>query len=240
MPVLKTKEEYTQMKKLMMIAAAMTIAGSAFAACQDGPTNTVGYCALVYKVKMNLKTTKAKTLSGYYDKSDCEDVDAVCYREKGSIALNGYAYACECSCEGFMSAAVTLWDKKKVYYTYEDTLGWSVLNIFGKNSKKVEGSWTLTSDPLYFLVGSGFGSFDPKSYLIKNISGNVAGFGAPPVCIEDCEDESAAAYDCDDVFEDMVSELPTVYFGTWSYRYSKSDSNKLADDSTSIYDKFPL
>ena len=75
---------------------------------------------------------------------------------------------------------------------------------------------------------------------MKNIKGNVCGIGEPPNCTgEDCEDSSAFAFLCDDQTGEPDETLPTVYFGTWSYKYSSSDSKKQAKDNSYIYGKFP-
>ena len=70
------------MKKLMMIAAAMTIAGGAFASSCTPVEESE--CAPVYKVKISLKTTDAKSGSS---KDGCAEL---CYRKKGKMNLQGY------------------------------------------------------------------------------------------------------------------------------------------------------
>ena len=225
------------MKKLMMIAAAMTIACSVFAQCGD-PDVPEGYCALVYKVKMNLKTTVAKNITTSYD---CEDDQLVCYRETGRVNLMGYAYSCDCFCAALYSANVLLWDKKtKEYYIDDEPMGWTLINIIGKKANKVEGSFTIDGEYAY-LIGSGFGSFDTKKLIVKKISGNVAGYGAGPMCVDvDCADFNSGAFICDDYLSNVWDDqVYTVYFGTFSLVYSASDSKKQAADASYIYGKAP-
>ncbi len=224
------------MKKLMMIAAAMTIAGGAIAQCGD-PEIPDTYCALVYKVKMNLKTTVAKSAVAKYD---CEDDEILCYRETGKVNLVGYAYTCDCSCYALMEANILLWDKKtKDYYIDDEPVGWQFINVIGKKSNKVEGAFMLSSE-YAFLVGAGFGSFDTKNYIVKNMSGNVAGYGSGPSCLDvDCEDFTSGAYVCEDDGIYWDETVPTVYFGSFAFSYSKNDSKKQATDAWYIYSKVP-
>jgi len=225
------------MKKLMMIAAAMTIASGAFGQCGD-PEEPDYNCALVYKVKMSLKTTVAKSATTSYD---CADDELICYREKGKVNLMGYAYSCACSCLDFMDASVLLWDKKtKEYYIDDESIGWLFVNIIGKKAKKVEGAFEI--DGAYVsLLGAGQGTFDDKNMIVKKISGNVAGYGFGPLCTGvDCADYYSGAFICDDYMSDEWSDqVPTAYFGTFSFSYSKNDSKKQASDGNYVYDKAP-
>ena len=210
------------MKTLMMVAAAMTIAGGAYASeCGDSPTTED--CALVYKVKMNLKTTAAKALGG--SSSVCGDsTSPLCYRKKGSMRLQGYAYACDCTCEDFIDGlSWYVWDKKNKALVIDDDVPFEILNRFDKSGKKVEGMWVYGG-----VAGSGMGTYSRG--VVKSISGNVAGAVVPPYCDdnEDLCDETAIAYDCDDTDGLEANYNDTVVYGTWSIRYSRSQSKKYA------------
>jgi len=225
------------MKKLMMIAAAMTIASGAFAQCGD-PEIPDYNCALVYKVKMSLKTTVAKSTVTSYD---CSEDELFCYRETGKVNLTGYAYSCDCTCAAFMDASILLWDKKtKEYYLDDEPIEWYFINIIGKKANKVEGAFAIDGQAAY-LMGAGFGTFDTKKLIVKKISGSVAGYGAGPMCSDvDCADYDSGAFVCDDYLSDVWTEgVPTVYFGTFSFSYSSSDSKKQAEDGSYVYSKSP-
>ena len=218
--------------------------------CAD-PDPGPEYCALVYNVKVSLKTTVAKSAVTRYE---CEDDELVCYREPGRMNLIGYLYSCDCSCAGLINGYVTLWDKKtKNFFIYDDYLSWLVINIIGKKANKVEASWmtgpmvqpnTLAPGNGFllspYLLGSGFGSFDTKKRIVKNISGAVAGYGMPPFCLDvDCSDYPSGAFICDDMYSDLWAYMPTVFFGSWKMQFSSSLSKKQARDGYYIYTKFP-
>lgn len=236
------------MKKLMMIAAAMTIAGGAFgSACNPGDEPDA-YCAIVYKVKMSLRTTDAKSST---TKDGC---DELCYRQPSKVSLMGYAHVCDaCDCDALADMSWQLWNKKNKYM-YIDTdesaeVTWGILNVIGKKATDVEAALSFETDALY-LLAAGFGKMDSKACLPKKISGNVAGYGLPPSCITTtgtvCEPgddivECAYAFECADYCEGDAfadTDLETVYFGTWSMSYSKSESNKYAED-WDIFTKIP-
>lgn len=221
------------MKKMMTLAALVTITGSAYAACTL-PTDL--YCAQVYDVKVSLKTTVSKT------KVDCEEI---CYRTKGSASLKGYLYACDCTCDGFRQASLYLYDKKndRDYYGIP---AWLVLNRIGKKNTDAEGFMVAplsSSDDILDGVGkgigsvfylAGFGKFDDDGYL-KNMSGDIVGILPPPICAQDCSVGTyAVAYPA--CYLAIVGEatqpiylVPTVGFGTWSLRYNKHLSEDYAN-----------
>ena len=225
------------MKKLMMIAAAMTIASGAFAQCGD-PEIPEYNCALVYKVKMSLKTTVAKSAISKYD---CADDELLCFRETGKVNLMGYAYSCDCTCLDFMDASILLWDKKtKEYYIDDECITWFFVNIIGKKANKVEGAFEIDGEYAY-LMGAGQGSFDTKKLIVKKISGYVAGYGVGPACVDvECADYESGAFICDDYISNIWDTMtPTAYFGNFSFSYSSSDSKKQAADGSHVYEKAP-
>ena len=98
------------MKKLLMFAAVAAMGVSAFASpCVDaGPEESVA-CYTAYDFKASLKTTKAKAAT---IKIECEDDEAVCYREKASMSIKGYYYACDCDCDFKEGYDLVFWDNK--------------------------------------------------------------------------------------------------------------------------------
>jgi len=205
------------MKKLMMFAAAMTIVGGAFAQCEL-PTAS-NECALVYTFKASVKTTVAKA------KIDC---DEICYRNKGSKSLKGYLYVCSCYCEDFMGGS--LWfEDTKTDEVFEGGLGWSILSRIGKKSMDAEGFWTGGAqgdeNTGITMYAAGFGAFDSKTGVLKNMSGNIVGMMDAPICAKDCEvGAMAVAYPACDW--ESSEDVPTVLFGSWSISYNKKLSQK--------------
>ena len=210
------------MKKLMMIAAAMTIVGGAYAACGDEQTDED--CALVYDFKASLKTTEGKAYSG-----DCDDV---CYRKKGSLRLKGYLFGCDCTCEDFLALELYVYDKK----TDMEESGapeWTILNAIGKKGTDLEALMSLELGEAVFTA-AGFGSFD-KYGLVKKISGYVVGTVPYPECSVDCSDGNpAVAYPACDFIEDPY--VDSIAYGSWSIRYNSSKTKKYAANTWSPYD----
>lgn len=230
------------MKKLLMFAAAMTIVGGAFAQCGDSPVVTQA-CAMVYDVKMSVKTTVGKPIAGRVLESNCgdsEEIGAVCYRTKGSMSLQGYIESCTCDCEGLMDGVLNLWNKKaKTYEVVEGAFSWMFINIMGKKNTETEGSWVLPLDGIGLLgggvlYGSGFGNWNSKECRVDSMSGNFAGFVSAPLCDSDITCDAAIAYPCACIVPGTEDELPTVAFGTWSIKYNKKLSKKLAEGGSFV------
>ena len=217
------------MKKLMMFAAAMTIVGGAFADCGDTVVVT-NNCSLVYDVKISAKTTVGKFLAGSVISGSCGDAstnEAVCYRVIGSVSLKGFYTACDCDCAtSFMQPDVTLWNPKAKVYVSVTSWDWDVLNVIGKKNTEVEGAFKLTLSDAE-LYGAGFGKWDSKNARVTSISGNIVGTGAAPEC-ETGNCDAAIAYPCGEA--EYSSKFDTVASGTWSLKYNKSLSKKLADE----------
>lgn len=200
------------MKKLMLIAAAVTIVGGAFAQCSDPEVTN---CSLVYDFKASLKTTAGKAYSG-----DCEDL---CYRATGSKSFKGYIYTCECECTNFMYAATYyLYDKKSDTELFGAPT-WQYLNAIGKKSTDAEG-FVIFGGYGGVLYAAGHGKFDDAG-LLKSMSGDLAGYLYPPYCAEQCSDgEYAVAYPACSWQESYGVMTPA--FGSWSIKYNKSLSSK--------------
>jgi len=201
------------MKKLMMIAAAMTIVGGAYAQCSDPVDSN---CSQVYDFKASLKTTVGKAASG-----DCADL---CYRAKSSKSIKGWLYACECGCDSFMLAELFAYEKKSGD-TFSGVPAWAFLNAIGKKGTDAEGLFTVAIDETgtTFTAG-GFGSFYSDGTL-KSLSGSIVGSLPGPACDVACADgEPTIAYPACD-FEES-SDVDTVAYGTFSLKYNKSYSAK--------------
>ncbi len=217
------------MKKLMMFAAAMTIVGGAFAQCGEEPTAA---CALVYDVKISLKTTVGKEKAGS-DVPCGEDIGAICYRVKGSVAWKGFLSSCDCSCDGFQAAELWLFnDKAQEIVAAGETLDWVVFNYFGKKNTDVEGFWQLEGETAS-LYAAGFGTSD-KDGLLKSMNGNIVATLPAPECVLGDVCGAAVAYPCgmdNSVTNGLIDLTPdTVGYGTWSVKYNKSASQKSADN----------
>ena len=218
------------MKKLMMFAATMTIVGGAFAACSDPLPTPETTCALVYDVKISVKTTvpKARTET---EVIECEDdvTASICYRVTGSRSFKGYLTNCDCDCTAFAGANLILWEPKaEAMITVDTVLDWDVLNLIGKKGEDVEGAFSLDLDGNTYadLYGAGFGKIDRKTGIIKSISGDIVGVIPGPLCVDaECDTTDSVAFPCEEIGDaDM-----TVAFGTWSVKYNKSQSQKLND-----------
>lgn len=220
------------MKKLMIIAAAMTIAGGVYAwgsgGCNPDP-EFEGECARVYKVKMTLKASRPKTKRGR-----CE---TMCYRKPARVRLQGYALSCDaCACEDFQeSLSWVLWNKReKSIYMDDEPVEWEFLNVIGRKANQVEGLFYIEN---YAFAGyaAGFGKMDRKSCIPANMKGEFAGSGAVPGCTSGdvCSPDVSCtwAFECADYCEGDAEELydlPTAYTGKWAIRYSRSLSRKYA------------
>lgn len=234
------------MKKLMMFAAAMTIVGGAYAQC--GEPLPVGECALVYDIKISLKTTKAN--EGSAQQIPCgEEIGALCYRTVSSVTWKGFLSACGCDCVSFQDADVYIWnDKTEEYIT--DVLGakidWQVLNLIGKKGTDVEAFWvaggndtgaTIEEMPA-ILVAAGFGKWDADEYRVSSISGNIVAKLPPPQCAGVlCAD--ATAEPCSELDQDNQTYY-TVGSGTWSMKYNKKASQKSADTGDLPWPKWSI
>lgn len=139
------------MKKLMIAAATAAMVGGAFASAQ------------VYEYKLNLKTTTCKegkaTKNTYWTKiQELEAGEAISYRTKASLVLNGLTWGCTCSeaLAGYWDTVcgndnslfgITFWSKKTDAFLgggYDGTMfAWDFINRIGKKANEVEFSVNL-------------------------------------------------------------------------------------------------
>ena len=239
------------MNKLMLAATmAITMGGYAMAQCGiivPGPVTTI--CnPLVYDFTLNLKTTHAKP--GKIKTGPCGiENEPEAYRVKGSRKLQGFIASCDCWCPpekddadkfipgtfaGFNDAnwTVVLWDKKaKLFYADEaDEFAWDAFWRIGKNpcgATDLETSWNLTGEYAN-LFGAGWGKVD-KNGLVKNMSGNAAGYLHAPMWSktgkkeDDCFFVYAYPYSFCECFE-YLDDVPTIAFGNWKMKYNAKAS----------------
>jgi len=229
------------MKKLMMLAAAVTIVGGAYAqSCSD--CNDCG-CSLVYDFKATLKTGAARAL-----KDACSPQ---CLRTCTKINLVGYFFDCtNCTCEAFKEMTFTAVNKKsRTYYFDGVTPEWTLLNQMGRRNTEIEALWTASGDLFggtdcssedlersIELTFAGCGKVKRSSNcgvdgIITGISGMVVGSGTGPSCpgsCSSCGDTEEPSFSmvyplCD---TEPAEEIDTVYYGTWAMRYNAKKSKK--------------
>ena len=216
------------MKKLMMFAAAMTIVGGAFAECEI--PEITGTCALVYNVKMNLRTVYGKASSGQIANAATCEVDefTACIRYPNlKYSVQGYLFTCDCECDAITEANSVLGGVNIKSALWVDEWEWELLHVLG-NQTKAEAYWTLTGadskmGPLT-LTGAGFGSYSKKSSLFTSFSGTVVGQLLEPKCVAACED--AYYFWCGTLEEDNTEA--SIIYGTWGMKLNSSYSKAYA------------
>ena len=186
------------MNKLMLAATlALSMSAMAKAACGDLPPPVAVNCALVYDFNISLKTTVAKPGKPEVIKSLCgdpEEIEAQCYRVKGSKSLKGFINSCDCWCVPVeLTEMVVTTDDQSVVTTnyvgtgvygddYDTNLdGWSV-SLWDNKAKLVYAA----NDPFEFDAMWAIGKknkdlevswfFDGADDVEMNASG--MGFGA--------------------------------------------------------------
>ena len=172
-------------------------------------------------------------------------IPAACYRASASKSLKAYAISDSCCAEDWkfdvyaksasLNNFILLWkDSKTVNY---GTIDFSFLYRIGgieEKATKVEGFAVADFVGGAFKDGSlwmaGQGCFDKKNALVKNVSGNVAGYLGASVCpLNCCESPYAYAYDCEgnDIDGIELGTIHTAAYGTWSLKYNASATKKL-------------
>lgn len=192
------------MKKLMIAAAAAAMIGGAFADAQ------------VYEYKLNLTTTKCAsgkaTRNTYWTTQAGYDAgDAVTYRVKTSLVVQGVTWGCYCPeslagtwgtvCgNGNSSFGIVFWSKTADSFLvdqYDDTkFEWAFLNRIGKKGNEVEFALNLlpndeaeiSSEVVgdeFALTLAGMGKLNGSACgeYIKSAKGSVAGYIVPDVTV---------------------------------------------------------
>ena len=250
------------MKKLMLAAAAATLAGGVFAACTITTTpETVVTNAAVYAWKFTGKTTVGKlirtTTTTHYG-SNCQisstsnSVTECAIRIPGSLAIQGYVYYCDNCCDAFASgtSAASVEATKSFYMTKpfkdvfsEAEIAIDLAHVIGTKATQYETKGVATfkatePDIKYTLTFAGLGSFNKNLKVATSVSGNFAGTVVSPryvargVCLE------ADYWLCADLPATMTYACavtdPSVAYGTWSVRYNASASKKYRNSGTLV------
>ena len=244
------------MKKLMIAAAVLAVAG-AQAACLDAPgTPDVAAPADVYVWQFTGKTSTAVLIKNTTSTGGgCVDVvtstDACAIRIPGTLAITAYTYICDDECWQFD----TLLANSPVQYlatkpwksaTYNTGSEWTinVAHVVGKakNQYELEGTvkfpFTNASDlqEVFELTFAGFGVYDKKNGRMTSVNGNFAGTQTPPryngVVKVDAQTTLACPpadyWNCQTLDFARAPEDPSVAFGNWNVRYNATYSKKLA------------
>jgi len=226
------------MKKLMIAAGAIALAGVAVAATPAGDA---------YQFKMNLKTTKAALVDA--KDGDCQNpLQAGCkVRIADTYSVVAWAWGCYVDCND-LSTFVTdstkfkAWDTKhKVYFSKDATLNKDavmtlpILQKIGKKFTDAEAQFAATwyADSLvetkaqkFTLMGAGFGKFNSSKQLYSSINGNVVGTMTAP-----WYDKTVQAYGYTCPSTGCTAGLPTtkdtVIYGTWSVKFNSSAAAKV-------------
>jgi len=216
------------MKKLMMFAAAMTIVGGAYAQSECAMPELLDECALVYNVKMNLKTVSGKKASGStYNAETCElDPYVDCIRfPRFPYGVVGYYVMCECDCDNFFDGEFYLWNAKlKSVLEVSDFGGFT--HVLGKKNTaeilwEMEASDTVLGD--MNLSGAGFGTFSTSKRLYSGFSGAVVGTLDQPICIGDCAE--AIYWDCSTLTAaGEYSDDDSIIYGTFAFKVNPNAS----------------
>lgn len=246
------------MKKITILAAAISLGGYAFADAQ------------VYEMQLTMKTTVSRSGQVKFVACDCPVEGDTMYRKQGTVKIKGLIWGCDCVTISEPQISTNSTSLAKAEYGYifwnETTMRpmnlkfkWEFLNRIDKTAKKTEGTWSLTSeDGSFYVVGSGFGTVkdttvtDPvcmrTATWIPNMAGNFAGWSTPGAIvtvkatsgecswckkIEGTEEQTAAAQgrslcDCGG------SDTRTAANGTWKLKFDQKASSALASTSKSV------
>lgn len=220
------------MKKLMMFAAAMTIVGGAYATCSPTPTS----CALVYNVKLNLKTSMGKGTTGTSNSLCAPGNPGACVRFPNfSYVVDGYLAYCDCDCDGIMSANDNVAWCTKLKSAVELDFTWNYVHVIG-NQAQAEALWALDGEDSilgdFWLIGAGFGTYRKVTpRVFGSFSGYAVGEMIDPICLVVATSASttcalAGYWDCIDLttllFSDTDDSAPL--FGSWAMKLNAAAS----------------
>lgn len=232
------------MKKLAILAASAAMVLGAFADAQ------------VYEMTITVKSTLAKSGSVTPVVCDTPADETGLYRKQSTVKIKGLFWGCDCETIADPQPVANDQDVFGYIFWNETTreviaadFSWKTLNRIDKKLKKAEGSWVLSGDDEFYLVGAGFGTVKDeiakaactfKEVILTPMSGNVAGWmtmsstivskGKADVCkkcqtIEGSDDLSAIAPGWSLCWCSEDSEL-TAISGTWKLKYLAAASKK--------------
>ena len=218
------------MKKLMIAAAAVALAGITFADC-DTPVE----CAWAYRLKLAGKTVTGKTSAKVFDTAAC-DYTSDCWAKPASYRVAGYIWGntekdgdddcAECACNDFATLDnKVFWDANKKEVKF-DAVAFEIFDILRNSGAKNKAQILITMDDLNL---AGFGVYKPAKQVLKSASGFFAGKIAAPVCAgaynsstcEYGEDTTAKVFTLCDLDNAKEAEYAIAY-GRWTLTY-KSD-----------------
>jgi len=221
------------MKKLMIVAALAATAGAYADSGSCAPKEKEENVALVYQVKMTVKTTKGTT-DRANKSSTCNPESEGVLRVKDSTKFEGWIYDCDV-CNAVETGTVAMWDSKRKAPFTSAAFGTTFLNVIGKSKKDAEWAWVFEGtvkygksdnavEQTYTLTGAGYGKYDKKNDFYKSFSGYFAGTATASYDLKSENCDPSQVWKCDNLEE--LTDSDTVAFGTWSVKYSKSASKK--------------
>ena len=213
------------MKKLMIAAAAVALAGITFADC-DTPVE----CAWAYRLKLAGKTVTGKTSSKVFDTALC-DYTSDCWAKPASYRVAGYIWGAttkdgdddcaECACNDFSTLDnKVFWDANKAEVKF-DAVAFDIFDILRNSGAKNKAQILITMDGLNL---AGFGVYKPAKQVLKSANGFFAGKIAAPACTAynstTCEYSTTAAK----VFtlcaiDTAVEAEAAIAYGRWTLTY---------------------
>ena len=217
------KERTNKMKKLMIAAAAVALAGVTFADC-DEPVE----CAYAYRVKLAGKTVKGKVAKSGSIKT-C-DLETNCWAKPASYRVAGYIYGAttkdgeddcaECSCNAFDAFETIFWNENKKEVKF-DSVALDTFDILRNSGAKNKAQIAWKFDDLNL---AGFGVYNPNTQKLKSASGFFAGTLAAPEC--ETYDGATCEYGSEIAKVFTLCDLATakdaekaIAFGRWSMTY---------------------
>ena len=223
------------MKKLMIAAAAVALAGVTFADC-DTPLD----CTFAYRVKLAGKTVTGQTKTTG-STSTC-DLDTKCWAKPTSLRIVGYIYGntdkgegdcAECECNKLDTNKAIFWYADTWVQTFADvdSVTFDVFDILrnGGLKNKAQIAFKL-GDGLQF---AGFGVYGSKSQMLKSANGFFAGTLDAPKCsgaydASTCEygDPETAYVFKPCVLEEGVEATAAIAYGRWSLTYRADKAAK--------------
>lgn len=223
------------MKKLMIAAAAAAMIGGANAVCVSG-SSECNVCtaagANVWDVKFTAKTTVLKTAGA----AKACTIGSSVYRKQGTAKITGWLWNsddCTGNCDLDFGASNADGNAPRMALTWNKKYGFvAAPSIFvaqiDKKGNKLESWGGLNDGVAIDIKFAGFGSYDTKKNYIKSLSGSFAGTLENELIGSACTVGAGgyAIYDC--MAYVYAAGVPTAAYGSWSIKYNKSASKKVA------------
>lgn len=234
------------MKKLMIAAAMVASAVSAFGYCGD-PDQPDVTSRQVYTYKFTGKTTK-----GVWGKAAgnlCGDPTEACVqRIPTKMKIQGWVALCDTKCSTIIDtmaapAAKAFWMTKPYKGDIADAAtGLTLLNVIGKKPSKAEAAGVFTGTVKFAenvewalgdgLTYAGLGKYNKKNGTYSKISGNFAGQPVASWYVGKGECAQTSVWDCETLSMDCDNKPNTVAFGKVTIKYSSSATKKFYKGKT--------